>query len=520
MGLDSKLELYTTLFGWLFYNSIWEVLVATGIVFLPFLGILIDTVIRTYAGEDGEEAGNTSLRILEVEFFVAFFVVMLTGVPAFPLSASEVSYTPRALINSPSQVTVTATDSQSTYGGTISFVGYPNNVDLPLFWYVILQFASGFNRSVIEDIPAAIDLRAYTNDLQDARINDPATQAEVNDFFRDCYIEARSRYLRERPNTALTESLLSTHGQTDTEWIGSHVFLETPGYYDSIRSDSIREGFPYSQLRDVEWDVSESPVNGKPFCNEWWTSVNGLAQRILDETDNLELVAAAVEPSWNPVQRRDSIIQAAMLNSPARWTNRGYDLAYGNQAHFSYQGDSIWASVLNRSQQALISYGLVRESLSLAAYLRIFLEAAPMLQALILMGLYALLPFFILVSRYRFSIFMTGALILFVVKFWTVLWYMAWWVDQNLILAFYSEPGSITTLFNFDMTLKRIVLNILTGLMYIVFPFLFTTYLAAAGFRAARGLDGATTAFIGNMSRALQIRGRIPRMPKAPRGSK
>ena len=60
MAVDSTLELYTTLFGWFFYNSIWDVLVASGMVFLPFLGILIDTIIRSYAGEDAEEAGRRS----------------------------------------------------------------------------------------------------------------------------------------------------------------------------------------------------------------------------------------------------------------------------------------------------------------------------------------------------------------------------------------------------------------------------------------------------------------------------
>ncbi len=42
MSVDSYLELFTTLFGWSFYNVIWDVLVGTGIVYLPFLGILID----------------------------------------------------------------------------------------------------------------------------------------------------------------------------------------------------------------------------------------------------------------------------------------------------------------------------------------------------------------------------------------------------------------------------------------------------------------------------------------------
>lgn len=38
MAVDSTLELYTTLFGWFFYNSIWDVLVATGMVFFAFSG--------------------------------------------------------------------------------------------------------------------------------------------------------------------------------------------------------------------------------------------------------------------------------------------------------------------------------------------------------------------------------------------------------------------------------------------------------------------------------------------------
>lgn len=507
MAVDSKLELFTMLFGWLFYNSIWEVLVATGIVFLPFVGIVLDTVISTYTNEDAEAAGNTSLRIMEIEFFIAFFVVMLTGVPAVPLSATELSFTPRAIIGEPNQPTVTPEDSGSTYGGSVSFVDYPNSVDLPVFWYVVLGFTSGFNRAVIEDIPPTLDLREYADDLRELRIEDPEVQAEINDFFRDCFIEARSMYLEARPRSATIDALLDRYGVTDTEWLGSHVFLETPGYYDSLRSEAIREGFVYSQLRDLEWTMDDHPVYGRPFCTEWWTDATmGLAQKILDETDGIALVAAAVEVGWDPVQRRDAIIQAVMLNTLARWTNRGYDHAYANMTHFQTGDPGFWATIQNRAQQGIAGYGLAKEALSLTAWLRIFLESAPMLQALILMGLYALLPFFILMSRYKFSVFMIGALILFIVKFWTVLWFFSWWIDQNLIRAFYADPGDLTTLFNIDMTIKRVVLNILTGLMYLVFPMLFTTYLAFSGVHAARGLDGAASTVMARLGAAGRVR--------------
>lgn len=514
MVVDSKLELFTLLFGWLFYNSIWEVLVATGLVFLPFIGILIDSVINAYTNEDAEDAGNTSLRTMEIEFFIAFFVVMLTGVPAIPLSATDLAYTPRATIGYPSQITATPDNSQSTYGGTISFVDYPNQVDVPVFWYLVLGFTSGFNRAVMEDIPPTVDLREYANNLRELQIDDPALQAELNDFYRDCFIEARSKFLEERPDTVAVQDLRNHYGKTDTEWLGSHIFLETPGYYNTLRSDTTREGFVYSQLRDLEWEPGDHPIYGKPYCREWWTQdVFGLAAKLLNQTNGLDLTAAAVEVGWEDVKRRDAIIRAVLLNSPARWTNRGYDYAYGNLNQFHLGDDpGYWAVLQNRGQQALAGYGLAKYSISFAAWLRIFLEAAPMLQALILMGLYALLPFFILMSRYKISVFIIGALILFIVKFWTVLWFFAWWVDQNLIHAFYAAPGSVTTLFNLDMTLKRVVLNFLTGLLYVIFPLLLTVYLGFSGIQAARGLDGATSAMMSQMGGASKFRGGLSKL--------
>ena len=174
MAVDSTLELFTTLFGWLFYNSIWDVLVATGLVFLPLLGLLVDTIMRSYASEDSEEAGNTTLRILEVEFFVIFFVMMMAAVPVVPLNAIDLSFTPRAIIGSPAQPIATVGQSQTTYGGGISFIGVPDTVDVPVFWFAVMSFSAGFNRAVMEAVPTMADLRGYAYTLRDSRIDDPS----------------------------------------------------------------------------------------------------------------------------------------------------------------------------------------------------------------------------------------------------------------------------------------------------------------------------------------------------------
>ncbi|MDA1370267.1 MAG: conjugal transfer protein TraG N-terminal domain-containing protein [Proteobacteria bacterium] len=488
MAVDSTLELFTTLFGWLFYNSIWGVLVATGMVFLPFLGILIDSIISAYAKEEGEEAGNTTLRLIEVEFFVAFFVILIAAVPATPLNAVDLSFTPRAMIGTAGQPVATVNNSQTTYGGNSSFNLSPVSVDVPVFWFAVMSFSSGFNRAVMENVPPTLNLRSYIEELHVAKIEDLKLQHEINDFFRDCFIEARSKYLSQRPTSGAITAILTQYGEADPEWIGSHLYQQIPGFYDVLRADTVREGYSWSALRDIEWDINNHPVYGKPYCTEWW---QGIHQDVLTELNDLDLLSAAAEPGWDPTPRQDAIIKVALLNTPPRWTTRGYDFAYGN---FTSNGNGLIESVQNGSQQILATYGLSKASVSFAAYLRVFLESAPMFQALILMGLYALLPFFILISRYKFSTLILGALILFSVKLWTVLWFFAWWMDQNLIHALYPDPGSITTLFSTDLTLKRIILNFLTGSLYLVLPLLMSVYLGLAGIRAATQLDGATQA--------------------------
>jgi len=511
MAVDSTLELFTTLFGWLFYNSIWDVLVATGLVFLPLLGLLVDTIMRSYASEDSEEAGNTTLRILEVEFFVIFFVMMMAAVPVVPLNAIDLSFTPRAIIGSPAQPIATVGQSQTTYGGGISFIGVPDTVDVPVFWFAVMSFSAGFNRAVMEAVPTMADLRGYAYTLRDSRIDDPSLQLELNDFYRDCFTEARSQYLEEQPLGAAAAAILSQYGQSDPDWLGSHLYQSIPGYYDSIRSDTVRDGYPWSQLRDLEWSTADHPVFGKPYCLEWW---GGIRQAILAELNTVDLMAAAAESSWDAIQRQDAIIQIALLNSPPRWTTRGYDFAYGNQVDFSTSESGVPVSVQNAAQQGLAAYGLGKTSVSFAALLRVFLEAAPMIQALVLMGLYALLPFFILLSRYKFSIFIIAGMSLFIVKFWTVLWFYAWWVDQNLIQAFYPDPGSVTTLFSIDLTLKRIILNFLTGGLYLVLPLILSLYLGLAGMHAAHGFDGITQNFMRGLNGAGNIRLRLGALGK------
>ena len=120
MTVDSYLELFTTLFGWTFYGILWDVLLGTGIVFLPFLGILIDNWREPAEGGEFGTVTGLSLRRMELEMFIALLVVVLAGQPAAltPLNSATLNYTPPPTLIDPTPSTATVAAPQSTYGST------------------------------------------------------------------------------------------------------------------------------------------------------------------------------------------------------------------------------------------------------------------------------------------------------------------------------------------------------------------------------------------------------------------
>ena len=82
MTVESYLELYLALFGWLQYNNLWNVLTGTGLAYLPFLAILITNIIGPVTSQETRDAATTSVKRMEVDLLIAFSVVVLSAVPA------------------------------------------------------------------------------------------------------------------------------------------------------------------------------------------------------------------------------------------------------------------------------------------------------------------------------------------------------------------------------------------------------------------------------------------------------
>jgi len=494
MSVDSYLELFTTLFGWAFYGVLWDVLVGTGIVYLPFLGILIDNWRDPAEGGEFGTVTGLSLRRMEIELFLALLVVVLAGQPAAltPLNAGTLTYEPQPRLTDATPTTATVAAPQSTYG-VAGFAGSPATVNVPVWWYAVLAMTSGINHAVVEGLPAANDLRTYEQQARLATIADPRVRQEVSDYFSECYVPARSKYQAERPVTAAISDILDTYGEDDPNWMGSHVYRETTGYYDTLRPSKQIPDWSYNPARDTEYDPASPPTWGKPTCKEWWEQgTQGLRDKLIGEADATSAgfsgLVVAVAPILASEQQEDAVVRTVLNNAPPSWSSN--DLVAGNTANAGWVG-----TVENFVKGGFATGGVVTASALFSVTMTAVLQALPMIQALMLLGIYALLPMIVVLSRYSLSMMVVGAMAIFTVKFWSVLWYLAMWVDQNLIQSMYPDVNVFLQIFANpgEHDAKRMLLNMITTSLYLGLPLLWSGMMAWAGVKIGRSIDAATS---------------------------
>mgnify|MGYP005841892101 FL=1 len=493
MSVDSYLELFTTLFGWAFYGVLWDVLVGTGIVYLPFLGILIDNWRDPAEGGEFGTVTGLSLRRMEIELFLALLVVVLAGQPAAltPLNAGTLSYEPQPTLTDPTPATATVAAPQSTYGAA-GFSGSPATVNVPVWWYAVLAMTSGFNHAVVAGLPAASDLRTLEQQARLATIADPRLRQEVSDFFSECYVPARSKYQAERPATTGIANALATYGEDDPNWMGSHVYRDTDGYYDTLRPSKQIPGWTYNPVRDTEYDPASPPTWGKPTCKEWWENgAQGLREKLINEADATSAgfsgLVVAVAPILASEQQEDAVVRTVLNNAPPSWSSN--DLVAGNTANTGWL-----ATAENIVKGGLATGGVITASALFSVTMTAVLQALPMIQALMLLGIYALLPMIVVLSRYSLSMMVVGAMAIFTVKFWSVLWYLAMWVDQNLIQSMYPDVNVFLQIFANpgEHDAKRMLLNMITTSLYLGLPLLWSGMMAWAGVNIGRAINNAT----------------------------
>ena len=480
----------------MFYGVLWDVLTETGIVYLPFLGILLDNWQDAAKDSPLSVGAELSLRRIEMELFTALLVVVLAAQPASltAFHGAQLSYTPPSTIQEPNPTPVNLTNHASTYGVN-GFIDPDAVVETPGWWFAVLSISAGINHAVVEGLPRAAEIRQAAQQARLVTIRDPGLRLEVAQFHQDCYVPSRSKFFRDAPPSSAAKQLIDTHGERELDWIGSQVYRALPGYYDVYRASLPIDGWPFNVNRDTEYDPNSPPKHGRPYCKQWWENdARGLREKLIKTVN----VQAAGYPAillifgitFNSEVHKDAVARTALLNRPPEWSSN--DLKNNNTA------TKGWLSAIESTVKSIVAGAGITVAAGIASLtITVLLQLLPILQALLLLCIYALLPLLLVLSRYSLSVMLSMGITIFSIKFWTVLWYLAQWVDQNLITSMYPDSNVLISSFFLDSEhgTKRILLNTATGLMYIGLPVLWTAMMGWAGVRAGRSIDAAAAPY-------------------------
>ena len=521
MTVDTPLALFTTLFGWQFYSIIWDALVGSGIAFLPFLGVLIEVFVETRTeGDLTESRPRVAVARLETNVLLMLLVIAIGAQPASQtaLTASTLSHQPIATALNPSPSTATPTSPDSTYGASSggfdcfpgSGCGGVSEVGVPLWWYAVMAVSQGINRAVIAEFPSVDSIREMQQLSKLASITDPAVHTEASDFFTQCFIPAHSAFAENPP----------AGFDPDDIWMGSSYFQSN--FYDDLRARSPVQDYPFDPSRDTEWDPAFAPAWGKPTCNEWWSgsasaSGDGLRTKLLDQaelTTSSLLIPTLVNffSFATPAPVEDWAIKKVLSNSPPRFSDESlFDRRQGNLLELP------GITIRNDLSAASANVGVPLANMLFSIVTDILVLGAPMVQPLILMGIFALLPFAMVASRYSISFLVIGAIAIFTVSFWTVLWHIVSWLDDQLIKAMWPDQNylldAVFSAFSGDVNgwTKMLLLNMAVASLYFFLPALFSVLMAWAGVRASSGIGTLMGVVTGaGMGRAAQTASQMP----------
>lgn len=527
MSLDSYLEIFTTMYGWAFANIIGEILTGTGLTALPF-GLIVFKVWRD-AKESGMVGGvesviSAALTRLLIALFV--YITCFAVTPFTSLVSVDLRYTPPASSENPTPETASMNSGTGSSYDTALRDGIDGSMSssgglhyVPAWWFTVMSISSGVSSGVRSGLSNAVsEVRMVEDMARTATIEDPQLLHSIQRFYSECFVPARSRFLQLDRSTLSAASLAilasDDYGPTDVDWIGSQLFRTEAGFYASMRSYNPVPGFAVDMARDTDYIAGGTPgtpeadyVNpewGRPTCLEWWMDgTNGVRNGMINHASIWQRMHAGATAAMNWIsadKAADAIAMVAQQKANPQFVDASRIMGNDYDA---------MTSMVRGIGAAVSTFGVGKKLLDATIEFVPMVTALPMVQSMILMGLYMFLPLIVLLSGYDLKVMLLGGLAIFTVKFWAVMWYVAQWVDARIIQAMY--PGMQGNMFWAELkemvtlgeaqAYKRMILNLVLMAMFIGLPLLWSGMMAWIGYSMGLAIDsvsrGTTTAASG-----------------------
>ncbi len=517
MSAGSFAELFLQFFAWGMYNTLWDVFVNLGIVYIPFGFYLYEAYTSTR--EKGSHKMNASrvLAYLEMKLFIGIAVLTLAGVPTINLNLGDMKFNQRtctpgssvaAMISKATSGSGTGTTLDDTF--TTASMGSLTS-KIPVFWAAVFAVGQSITDGVRVKIPCKSSISETSYQLKTNQIQDPAVRQEIGNFYHSCYKKARAKF---DANTPVSYTKAQQQAG-DAGWLGSNFFMTENGYYNSIQSDYPVKGFAFDESgADKGWwnGSPPKPQWGRPYCKDWYQ--NSLRSKIINAYDNtwwnnMKLTMQSFKddvPGFNgtPTEAEDLIIRSLIdvsdvktITNPQDSVGSSVGTVVGNLWDMINPFGSSSAKV-NVMAEGVANAGTGLANLVFYPTIAILKKAMPYVQAFVLAGLVMFLPFLLILSQYGVKEVLTMGALLVSVKFWPVIWDVGDWMDASLQAAILpSTAGFVNglTLGTAEaLSINDDVLDYVIGAWYVMGPVILSTVITMAGYRVGGVIEASGNA--------------------------
>ncbi|HDG1673087.1 TPA: conjugal transfer protein TraG N-terminal domain-containing protein [Kluyvera cryocrescens] len=477
MTTNSYFEYFLTLLGWVINNGLWNVMLGTGLFAAPLAFKVVGIWLKVR--EEGEDEGNKgmlSLPRIENAMYGAFFVMLACCVPLVNVSLSTMQYdTSRA--KTCGTWTPKAPD-ESGYSGVVSSLN-DETAAAPIWWVLVHKLSKGITQASVATIPCRPDMRQIRFDVQHTHIANKALAQELQDFTNDCYSLALYSWKRNDRGQTSDKATLN-----DIAWIGSSTLLSD--YYPNLQSKMPRADFPWSDSRDS--GRPNTGQGGYPTCSQWWSTADtGLKARVKSQADPdmwLRISAAMKMIGVGSTDYEEAVIRRLVSPESLTVSQGGHVYAgYGGNADFTLDNTvTRLAGIGGNALGSLVAYPAFDA----------MRQALPMVQGVLLMAIYVMIPLILAFSAYEFKTVITITFVVFALNFLTFWWELARWLDSWLLTALYSsDTHSRFNMAGFQNTSDDLIMSLVMGTMFLVLPAVWIGALSWAGISAGVALSAA-----------------------------
>ena len=544
MPVGSVLELYTSVLGWNLYGAIWSMLVSTGIVLIPFITTVINTLLETRES-NFEISSDGLLNILEVRIYSMIVVVFFAAQPMIFVQMSKTSYSyTHCEVTASGVLEKTSSeksfgDSGSTYDkstGTFTTMLDGRTPQAPLWWYLVGKLNQAITQAAKQELPCQADLRTMVSGLAELDIPDRQLKDELGDFYNACWQPAVNQFGRERlPDTELPAKYKEGAVYEDINWPGSDFFINRPGYYDTLRASKelSPEHFPYKESRDavkMPAPPSGTEMGGYPTCSEWWLGYgpddaisneeHGLRQRLLKNlkengaSDDCGDCTGSWWKLWSDDKfssgndRDNTLIKTALFNTKS---SMELNLGNGTAGGGGDLSSDLVSSVKTGFAAVGMTFGSVPDAIETEAYRKI----APALQAITLLAFTVFLPLMLILGTFSLGYLLALTIMQFTLIFWGFLFALAAWLDNFLLSGLFSYGDDGRTMLGMILpdaihNPDTMAMSWVVRMCYFILPLAFSFFLGVIGHAAGKGITAAMNS--AGTSAALKSYKNIPKL--------